>query len=230
MMRFRLGCLAPVASVPKLEPAILKERMAREFFPLAQEDPARSDWPGTFRNDPHRGDSARGDQQRRARIEIAFEEQTVLGALFGQFDQNLVQIENRLARRSARGKQAVIEGPDDAVARARDVLKGMHQRLLAGHEVDLGCGRVADHDVERADAGRDHHWRTRRRAADHDPHTQEDDRPGARPRRSKTCARVLVRDDPDLRASVPARAGKSLSSPAVAQAVAQLTRAAASSA
>jgi phosphate starvation-inducible protein PhoH len=57
----------------------------------------------------------------------------VLGALFGQFDQNLVQIENRMGVYiSARGNKAVIEGPDDAVARARDVLKGMHQRLLAG--------------------------------------------------------------------------------------------------
>jgi phosphate starvation-inducible PhoH-like protein len=64
----------------------------------------------------------------------------VLGALFGQFDTNLVQLENRLGVYiSARGNRAVIEGPDDAVARARDVLRGMHQRLLAGHEIDAGA-------------------------------------------------------------------------------------------
>ena len=62
----------------------------------------------------------RSDVHRRARIEIEFDEQTVLGALFGQFDTNLVLIENRLGVYiSARGNKALIEGPDDAVARAR---------------------------------------------------------------------------------------------------------------
>ena len=32
---------------------------------------------------------------RRARAEVEFDEQAVLGALFGEFDANLVQIENR---------------------------------------------------------------------------------------------------------------------------------------
>ncbi|MCH7628576.1 MAG: PhoH family protein [Proteobacteria bacterium] len=77
---------------------------------------------------------------RRARVEVEFDEQTVLGALFGQFDQNLVQIENRLGVYiSARGNKVLIEGPEDSVARAREVLKGMHQRLLTGHEVDAGA-------------------------------------------------------------------------------------------
>jgi len=76
---------------------------------------------------------------RRARAEIGFEEQTVLGALFGEFDANLVQIENRLGVYiAARGNKVQIEGPEDEVARARDVLKAMHQRLLEGHELDAG--------------------------------------------------------------------------------------------
>ncbi|MFN9580150.1 MAG: PhoH family protein [Novosphingobium sp.] len=77
---------------------------------------------------------------RRARTELEFEEATILGALFGQFDANLVQIENRLGVYiSARGNRAQIEGPEDAVARARDVLKTMHQRLLSGQELDPGA-------------------------------------------------------------------------------------------
>ena len=77
---------------------------------------------------------------RRARTELEFEEATILGALFGQFDANLVQIENRLGVYiSARGNRAQIEGPEDAVARARDVLKGMHQRLMQGQELDAGA-------------------------------------------------------------------------------------------
>ncbi len=83
---------------------------------------------------------ARLHTPRRARTELEFEEATILGALFGQFDANLVQIENRLGVYiSARGNRAQIEGPEDAVARARDVLKGMHQRLMQGQELDAGA-------------------------------------------------------------------------------------------
>jgi phosphate starvation-inducible PhoH-like protein len=81
----------------------------------------------------------RRDAARRARAEIAFEEQGVLGTLFGEFDANLVQLENRLGVYiGARGNKIVIEGPEDDVARARDVLKSMHERLLTGHELDSG--------------------------------------------------------------------------------------------
>ncbi|MEY4472595.1 MAG: hypothetical protein RL671_899 [Pseudomonadota bacterium] len=68
-----------------------------------------------------------------------FDEATILGALFGQFDANLVQIENRLGVFiSARGNRIQIEGPEDSVARARDVLRAMHQRLMAGQDLDSG--------------------------------------------------------------------------------------------
>mgnify|MGYP001765146165 CR=1 FL=1 len=77
---------------------------------------------------------------RRARAELEFDEQTVLGALFGEFDANLVQIENRLGVYiSARGNRIQIEGGEDGVARARDVLKNMHQRLLEGQDLDSGA-------------------------------------------------------------------------------------------
>ena len=76
----------------------------------------------------------------RARAELEFEEATMLGALFGQFDANLVQIENRLGVYiSARGNQVQIEGPEDNVARARDVLKGLQQRLTQGQDIDAGA-------------------------------------------------------------------------------------------
>ena len=81
----------------------------------------------------------RRDASRRARVEVDFDEQTVLGALFGEFDANLVQIENRLGVYiGARGNKVQIEGPEDNVARARDVLRGMHRRLIAGQELDAG--------------------------------------------------------------------------------------------
>jgi len=77
---------------------------------------------------------------RRARAEIAFDEQGVLGTLFGEFDANLVQLENRLGVYiGARGNKIIVEGPPDDVACARDVLKAMHERLLTGQELDSGA-------------------------------------------------------------------------------------------
>ncbi|MFA7587170.1 MAG: PhoH family protein [Novosphingobium sp.] len=77
---------------------------------------------------------------RRYRAELEFDEPAILGPLFGQFDANLVLIENRLGVFiSARGNRIQIEGPEDSVGRARDVLKTMHQRLDQGHEIDAGA-------------------------------------------------------------------------------------------
>ena len=84
--------------------------------------------------------AARRDQQRRARTELEFDEPAILGTLFGQFDANLVHIENRLGVYiSARGNKVQIEGPEDAVARAREVLKSMHERLESGQDIDSGA-------------------------------------------------------------------------------------------
>jgi len=77
---------------------------------------------------------------RRARIEMSFEDQSLLGALFGQFDANLVQVENRLGVFiSARGGQLQIEGPEDSVARARDTIQTMYDRLARGEDLDAGA-------------------------------------------------------------------------------------------
>jgi phosphate starvation-inducible protein PhoH and related proteins len=77
---------------------------------------------------------------RRARVDLTFENQALLGALFGQFDANLVQVENRLGVYiHARGHQVVIEGPEDDVARARETLKTMYDRLARGEALDSGA-------------------------------------------------------------------------------------------
>ena len=84
--------------------------------------------------------ATRSDRPQRARIEISFDEPAILGALFGQFDANLVQIENRLGVYiAARGNKVQIEGTEEGVARAREVLRGMHQRLRQGQELDAGA-------------------------------------------------------------------------------------------
>ncbi|MCB2067783.1 MAG: PhoH family protein, partial [Erythrobacter sp.] len=82
----------------------------------------------------------RRDHSRRARIEVSFDDQALLGALFGEFDANLVQIENRLGVYiAARGDRVSIEGTEDDVSRARDVLIKLHEKLLAGEAMDAGA-------------------------------------------------------------------------------------------
>ncbi len=78
---------------------------------------------------------------RRAKVDVTFEDQSLLVPLFGQFDANLVQVENRLGVFiSARGNAVQIEGPEDSVARARDILNKMYDRLAMGQE--LGSGAI----------------------------------------------------------------------------------------
>ena len=77
---------------------------------------------------------------RRARAELSFEDQSLLVPLFGQFDANLVQVENRLGVFiAARGDKVQIEGPEDSVARARDVIQTMYDRLARGQDLDSGA-------------------------------------------------------------------------------------------
>ena len=86
-------------------------------------------------NQNHRYDTA-----ERARLEVMFEKPHLLGTLFGQYDQNLVAIENRLGVYiAARGNKLQIEGEAEAAARARDVLTGLYNRIVAGQEIDSGA-------------------------------------------------------------------------------------------
>ena len=82
----------------------------------------------------------RAEVAERARLEVTFEKPHLLGALFGQYDQNLVAIENRLGVYiAARGNKLQIEGEAEAAARARDVMTGLYNRIAAGQEIDSGA-------------------------------------------------------------------------------------------
>ncbi|ANI78981.1 MULTISPECIES: PhoH family protein [Sphingobium] len=84
--------------------------------------------------------SQRSDTTERARLEVTFDRPHLLGALFGQYDQNLVAIENRLGVYiAARGNKLQIEGEAEAAARARDVMTGLYNRIAAGQEIDSGA-------------------------------------------------------------------------------------------
>ncbi|WP_176590930.1 PhoH family protein [Sphingobium sp. EM0848] len=82
----------------------------------------------------------RGEVAERARLEVTFDRPHLLGTLFGQYDQNLVAIENRLGVYiAARGNKLQIEGEAEAAARARDVMTGLYNRIVAGQEIDAGA-------------------------------------------------------------------------------------------
>lgn len=79
-------------------------------------------------------------ETERTRLDLEFERQDLLGGLFGEYDQNLVAIENRLGVYiAARGNQLTIEGDAENAERARDVLTGLYNRLAKGQEIDAGA-------------------------------------------------------------------------------------------
>jgi phosphate starvation-inducible PhoH-like protein len=76
----------------------------------------------------------------RARLDLEFDQPHLLGPLFGEFDRNLVAIEDRLGVYiAARGNKIQIEGEPEAAARARDVLTGLYNRLDRGEDIDVGA-------------------------------------------------------------------------------------------
>ena len=75
----------------------------------------------------------------RSRVELLFDKPQLLVQLFGQYDQHLVALENRLGVYiTARGNRVGLEGTAEQVALARDVLNDLYQRLQRGEEVDTG--------------------------------------------------------------------------------------------
>jgi phosphate starvation-inducible PhoH-like protein len=75
----------------------------------------------------------------RSRLELAFDNPRLLPRLFGEYDQNLVLLENRLGVYiTARGNRVGLEGSADAVAQAREVLNGLYHRIARGEEADAG--------------------------------------------------------------------------------------------
>ncbi|PZU13383.1 MAG: phosphate starvation-inducible protein PhoH [Sphingobium sp.] len=89
---------------------------------------------------PKKPSQHRTDAAERARLEVTFDRPHLLTTLFGQYDQNLVAIENRLGVYiAARGNKLQIEGEAEAAARARDVMTGLYNRIVAGQEIDTGA-------------------------------------------------------------------------------------------
>jgi phosphate starvation-inducible protein PhoH and related proteins len=73
-----------------------------------------------------------------SRLDMSFDKPHLINAVFGEFDRNLVAIENRLGVYiAARGNRVQIEGEAGAIARARDVLNELYSRILRGETIDV---------------------------------------------------------------------------------------------
>lgn len=70
-------------------------------------------------------------------LDVEFDDPRILGELFGEYDRNIVAIENRLGVYiAARGNKLKIEGEKEAATKARDVLIGIYKRIEEGQEID----------------------------------------------------------------------------------------------
>jgi phosphate starvation-inducible PhoH-like protein len=78
-------------------------------------------------------------QGQRARVEVNFDRPQLLPQLFGEYDSNILALEERLGVYiHARGQRVVIEGSTEAVAHAREVLIELHSRVIRGEVIDTG--------------------------------------------------------------------------------------------
>jgi phosphate starvation-inducible protein PhoH and related proteins len=72
-----------------------------------------------------------------SRLEMQFDKPHLITNIFGEFDRNLVTIENRLGVYiSARGNRVQIEGEAGSTAKARDVLQDIYSRVQRGEVID----------------------------------------------------------------------------------------------
>jgi phosphate starvation-inducible PhoH-like protein len=89
-----------------------------------------------------------------APIHLTFDDNSLLPLLFGEHDQHLARIEQRLGvSLSSRGNRVAISGPHSGCEAARDVLLSLYERLRRGLSVDLAEVDAAVRLAESAEAG-----------------------------------------------------------------------------
>ena len=88
--------------------------------------------------------AAPADERAAAQTVLAFDDNRLASALFGQYGQNLALIERRLGVvADSRGNHVTIEGPRGSCEQARHVLEQLYEQLKRG-------GELASGDVEGA--------------------------------------------------------------------------------
>src|SRR3546814_12236338 len=79
----------------------------------------------------------------RGRLEVVFDKPHLLGSLFGESDQNLVAIENRLGVYiAARGNKQQIDSEAEAAASVCDVTLGLYNLSVQGQKFEPGASEA----------------------------------------------------------------------------------------
>lgn len=79
------------------------------------------------------------DPEARSRADVNFHDMRHASLLYGEYDRNLILIENRLGIAiSARGGDLMIEGPAAAVATAEHILRDLYRKVELGEDITEG--------------------------------------------------------------------------------------------
>ncbi len=81
------------------------------------------------------------DQKQNSsnQLEIAFEDNKLLSQLYGEYDQNIALIEQRLqVKITPRGNHLMLEGPVGDIDQARRILQSLYELLEEGKSVAIG--------------------------------------------------------------------------------------------
>jgi phosphate starvation-inducible PhoH-like protein len=82
--------------------------------------------------------SATPDNALAAQLELAFEDNRLASQLYGDFDQNLALIEQRMGvTATPRGNHLMLKGATSAVDRARRVLESLYALLEEGRSIEI---------------------------------------------------------------------------------------------
>ncbi len=74
-----------------------------------------------------------------SQVELAFDDNRLVSELYGEFDQNIALVEQRLGVHiTPRGNHLLLMGPADALDQARRVLESLYDRLEEGEKVEIG--------------------------------------------------------------------------------------------
>lgn len=85
------------------------------------------------------GKGARAEKGAGTEQVLTFEDNRLASDLYGQYDQNLALIEQRLGvEASARGNRVALRGAPEACADAAEVLDSLYKRLVRGQQITLG--------------------------------------------------------------------------------------------
>ncbi|MEO6396221.1 MAG: PhoH family protein [Devosia sp.] len=82
--------------------------------------------------------SATSDNALSSQLELAFEDNRLAAQLYGDFDQNLALIEQRLkVTATPRGNHLMLKGAASAVDQSRRVLESLYELLEEGRSIDI---------------------------------------------------------------------------------------------